>query len=139
MKFYKAVATDDRPFIYWNGLAANNIDDLIALGLADDPLVLPDELLPNFQYGVCPLKIVGGELVERTEIEMDAFEVAYNQRQAVAAEATKIEQINRGKFNHAGNLYPMHEAARLRYMACAFDDPANQNFMDVTGVVHNIL
>ena len=139
MKFYKATETDVRPFIYWNGLAANSIDDLIALGLADDPLVLPDELRPDFQFGVCPLKIVDGELVERTEIEMDAFEVAYNQRQAVSAEATKVELINRGKFNHAGNFYPMHEAARLRYFAIAADAPGNQNFMTVTGTVVTVL
>ena len=138
MKFYKADPIAEKPFIRWNEVA-KNIDELIALGLENDPLILPYELVPSYQFAVCPLKIEAGELVPYTLIEMNAFEASFDVRQSIIAEADKIKDINKGTFLHAGNLYPMHEVARLRYMACALDAPANQNFMDVTGVVRTIL
>ncbi len=135
MKFYEAIEVAFKPFIHWNQIAAN-IDQLIELGREDDPLVLPWELVPLNQFGVSPMKIVGGELVERSSAEMDAFELEYNQKQLVNEQAKKINQIARGSFNYGGKTFPMHDAARARYMAIALDSPhTNTNFMTITGEV----
>lgn len=138
MKFYKAFESETKPFIRWMGWA-KNIDELILMGEADNPLILPAELLPDYIYSVCPYKIVDGELVNRTEAEMAVFEAEFEERTSFITEANKINDINKATFNHAGNFYPMHEAARLRYFAIAGDAPGNQNFMTVTGAVITIL
>lgn len=138
MRFYKAIEIADSPFMYWNEVAPN-IDKLIEYGYENDPLVLPEELIPDQEYGIWSVKIVDGELVNRTAPEMAIFATEYNYRVLVNEQAKKINEIERGKFNHAGNFYPMHEAARLRYFAIAADAPGNQNFMTVTGTVVTVL
>ncbi|MCH4831215.1 hypothetical protein E5F92_000385 [Flavobacterium columnare] len=54
---------------------AFSLKELQDLGLEGDPLVMTEKDIPNFMFGVCPLKIENGQLVERTFQEMKVFEM----------------------------------------------------------------
>lgn len=134
MRYLKAFEIEEKPLIQWNPWA-NSLEQLTAQGDQDDPLIMPENLIPANQFGVCPLKIVGGELVERTGPEMAAFETEYETETTIAENKGKIKDINEGSFGYSGNSFPMHEAARLRYMAIALDSTATDTaFMNVDGV-----
>lgn len=134
--FYKAFEIVEKPFITWNSWA-NSIDELIALGAEDDPLILPAELVPDFIYGVCPLKIVAGELVERTEGEMLAFQAEYVTYRKLKDNTLLVDQLKNETFTYDSLEFPMDEASRLFYSA--FERTrGNQKLMTATGVLYNI-
>lgn len=137
MKYFLAIEIIQKPFIRWAGWA-NSIEELAELGEFQNPLIVAENLIPAYLFGVSPLKIVAGELVDRTVEEMATFETEYLVRVSVAAESTKIAQINASSFAYGGNQYPMHEAARLRYMAIENDNPADTNFMNIAGQIITI-
>ena len=132
MRFLKATEIENKPFIFWNGVA-NNLQELIDLGFEDDPLVLPEELVPDFVFGVCPLKIVSGELVERTVPEMEAFEAEYETQENLTEQLGLLEGINTGTFDFDMQTFPMDERSRLLYdalknTASAITDTMIMNF-----------
>ncbi|MBS1535301.1 MAG: hypothetical protein JST78_09505 [Bacteroidetes bacterium] len=116
MRYLKAVEISEKPFIQWHGWA-KSLQELQALGEEDNPLILAENLVPEYQFGVCPLKIVGGVLVERSTGEMAEFEAEYLAEQTQIVEQNKINDINSATFVYASKQFPMHEAARLRYFA----------------------
>ncbi|QYS86297.1 hypothetical protein JJC03_15430 [Flavobacterium oreochromis] len=77
MIYYKAQALEKKPFIQWESVALS-LKELQASGLEGNPLVMAEDAIPDFMFGVCPLKIVDGQLVERDDIEMDVFENEFN-------------------------------------------------------------
>jgi hypothetical protein len=125
MKRYKAIEIPTKPLIIWNS----------GTFAANDPLVLREDEIPAYQFGVCPLKIVGGELVERTELEMDAFEVEFVREQALKAQAATADAVEEGFFMYGGVNYPMNQAAYLRYLAMANKRPATTNLQSIDGGV----
>ena len=136
MEFFKAIEVPHRPFVRWAGWA-KNIDELIAMGEADNPLILPAELVPDFVFEgyVCPVKIVDGELVDLTSEELDDHESAYDTRIVLATDAAKINDLGSGSFSYGGKSFPMHETARLRYLGIANDTPhVDTYFMTLSGV-----
>lgn len=140
MQFFKAILVPHAPYVRW-ALWAHSLDEIIAMGEQDNPLIIPDELRPEYLFDgmVCPMKIVDGELVDLNSGEVDAFEAIYEQRQAVGENSLLIKDINRGTFNYAGKTYPLHDAARARYMAIGLDTPhTNSNFMTTSGEVVTI-
>lgn len=134
MEYYIATELPNRPFIQWERWA-RSIVELAEMGEFENPLIVAKNLIPAFQYGVCPWKIIDGELVARPSEEMDVFEAEYIARLSVATQAKKIELIDAAKFSYSGKDFPMDPAARMRYLAIALDVPANQNFITVTGEV----
>lgn len=134
MKYYLAVEIEEKPYIQWH-LWANSIEELAEMEEFENPLIVAASARPEYIFGVCPLKIVAGELVERTVPEMETFEVEFSQKETIDDNKGKLKDINNGSFGFSGNSYPMHESARLRYMAIALDSSATDTaFMNVDGV-----
>jgi hypothetical protein len=116
MKFYKAIEIAEKPLIVW-AKWADNLEQLIEMGEDENPLILPEELVPDFEYGVCPLKIVSGELVERTVPEMEAFEAEFAAAELLVQQAKLITSINSGTFTYDSKVFPMDERSRIFYQA----------------------
>jgi hypothetical protein len=136
MIFYKAKPTAQKPYIYFQS-CANSLEELIAKGLENDPLVLPEELLPVLVYDVYSIKIVSGELVERTVPEMEAFEDEYNTEQSIRSNIA-MSAINTGTFTYASNSFPMNERARLFYQVIE-KVPGNYKVMKVDGSLFDLI
>lgn len=77
MIYFKAQELDHKPFVQWNSVALS-FKELQNLGLEGDSLIMAENDIPNFMFGVCPLKIIEGQLVARTDQEMDEFEAVFN-------------------------------------------------------------
>lgn len=103
MKF-KATELQQKPFLYWQGWDG-----------ADGPLVLDEKDVPEFIYGVCPLKIENGQLVQLSQAELDQYEAEYLLDQAALAYLQKSQALEKAVFDYGGAQFPMHTAARLYY------------------------
>ena len=134
MKYFKANSLITKPFVYFQSVA-NSQAELIQYGLNNDPLVLAENLVPAFQFGVCPLKIVNGALVPRTTAEMNAFEAEWLAEQKLRAQAQAAEGIENETFMFQMILYPMNRSAHLRYLAMAHRRPAVTNLQAVNRVI----
>lgn len=138
MNYLKAISLDNKPFVQWD-LYATSHEELVALGLDTDPLIMPENEVPQYQFGVCPLKIVGGALEERSEAEMDAFEAEYNIEQIQAGYASKINALATETFAYGGFTFPMHETARLYYECMRYAPGSNYKVLDVDGEQQTVL
>ena len=101
---FKAIELEQKPFITWLS--------------TDEPLgalVVREEDVPDYIFGVCPWKIVDGELVARDSSEMELFEEEYLIKQRVDTQAQKIIDVNNATFTFGTNEFPMNEVARLHY------------------------
>ena len=123
MQRYLAIEQSIKPFITWVGTN-------LPLGA----LVVNESDVPANVFGVCPLKIVDGELVARTSGEMAVFEAEFIAKTAVQTFANKADEINAAVFSYGANNYPMHEAARLRYYALLEQGTASFNCINSEGV-----
>lgn len=136
--YYKAILLENIPFINW-ALWADSLEKLEKMELTDDPLIRDKGDIPENVYGVCPLKIVDGLLIERTAAEMNEFRVGYERKIILNGSASKLKDINSGVFSYDGNIYPMFEAARIRYMAVAMDTTSSDTeFMTIKGEIITI-
>lgn len=116
MRFFKAIEIVEKPLIVW-AKWADNIDQLIEMGEDENPLILPEELVPDFIYDVCPLKIVAGELVERTAPEMSTFATEFITQESLITQFALLSGINAGTFIFDMTTFPMDERSRLLYDA----------------------
>jgi hypothetical protein len=133
MRYYKAEPVNNKPFIYWH-LWANSIEELQALGYEDDPLIIAEADMPDYQFGVCPMKIVDGQLVNRTAQEMEDFESEFIASSGFRTYGAKIADVNKALFVYDGKSFPMHDAARLFY-GCIQRTAANYKVQHSTGIV----
>lgn len=115
MRYFLAVESNTKPFILWASVA-NSLKEYEERGFDENPLVIPESELPEPVYGVCPLKIVSGQLVERTPSEMATFNTEWNIAQGLKEESTRINTVNSSFFTYDGNNFPMDEVSRLFYM-----------------------
>lgn len=116
MKYFKAFETIEKPLIIWN-LWADSLEKLTEIGEDDNPLILPEDKVPANIYGVCPLKIVSGELVNRTSGEMSVFASEYETQENLTVQLSLLQGINTGTFNFDFQTFPMDERSRLLYEA----------------------
>lgn len=114
MIYFKALELDNKPFVQWNSVA-HSLKELQDLGMENDPLVLPENEVPAFEFGVCPLKVFEGQLVSRRQEEMDMFEQEFLQNQKLKEQGNSINAINEGTFEYNTEVFPLNETARLRY------------------------
>ena len=115
--YFNAIELTNKPFISWMSVGTFTLEEFRASEYADDPLIIPEDEIP-FPYnvfGVCPKKIVGGVLENRTPAEMAGFEAEFNIQVSVKSERLKIEYINNDKFTYEDNDFPMDEVSRLFY------------------------
>ncbi|MBA4133337.1 MAG: hypothetical protein C0525_01300 [Flavobacterium sp.] len=108
MRYFKAQEIAFKPYIIWASV------EVFEEG---DPLVLQEIEVPDLLYGVCPLKIVDGELVERTIPEMEAFEEEYLVSQRIVSESIKVKLLDNATFTYDGHVFPMNESARVLYQS----------------------
>lgn len=137
MKYFKALELGTNSLISWQRVA-ESYEELVAIGLDDDPLVLPENEVPDFLFNKCPLKIVDGELVERTEPEMSAFEDEFIVATAKKDFSKKIEDVNNETFTYDSHEFMMDEASRLFYYAID-KTRGNQKILTAAGVVYTLL
>lgn len=133
MRFFLAKELPTKPFIYFQGVA-NSEQELVALNLSGHPLVLEDVNIPDFQFGVSPLKIVNGQLELRTTAEMSSFEEEFNIRNKILALDSKKRELQDRTFEYRGLEFPMTDAADLYYRAIAHVLPRVVNVVATTQV-----
>lgn len=127
MKRFKAIGLDHKPYLHWAG--------------TNEPLgalVVNEVDVPAYIYGVSPWYIVDGELVERTTLEMEAFEDEYNIQIGVKSEALRLESINKESFTYDSNDFPMDEVSRLFYTAIEKTSPANSKIRTMNNTAYNL-
>lgn len=114
--FYKAIPIEEKPYILWQELTADE---------PDNPLVIDAADLPPYEYGVSTKEIKEGALVDRdmTLLEREYNAVLYTQKGAALQVAT---------FEYDGTTFPMHEVARL-YYKCIENTPGGYNLMRTDG------
>ena len=138
MRYFKAFEIVDKPFIKWEKWA-DSFAQLTAMGEDDNPLILPENEVPPVEYGVCPLKVVSGELVDRTTIEMEAFEAEYNDEVFLVDQKSKLLDVNNGSFPYDSQTFPMDERSRLFYYGLSVKPPAGDvKCMTLAGDLYNL-
>lgn len=133
MRFFLAKELTSKPFIYFQGVA-NSEAELVALNLSGHPLVLEDVNIPPFQFGVSPLKIVNGQLEQRSNAEMSSFEEEFNSRNKILELASIKRDLQERTFEYRGLEFPMTDAADLYYRAIAHVLPPIVNVVATTQV-----
>lgn len=106
---FKAIEVEIKPFIVW-------LETTEPLG----SLVVPESEVPATQFGVCPLKIVDGELYERTAEEMEDFETEWLSSQKINEQYAIIDRLKNTAvafFTYGGKNFPMNDSARAYYLA----------------------
>ena len=114
MRYFRAIELDEKPFIQFDCWATND-EDYITLGLDQDALVVAEDNLPEYRFGVCTQKIENGQLVERTETELLAFEAEYETTSRADRYAGTIDNVDKGVFEFNRERFPLHQSARLMY------------------------
>lgn len=137
MRYFKAIAVDYKPFINWL-LVASSLSELENLGLDNDPLVLQETDVPDFIYGVCPLKIVGGELIDRTVPEMEVFQEEFEVKTLIAESQYKVTDLKTSTFTYDSNDFFMDETARLFYLSIE-KLRGNQKILTTAGATYTLL
>jgi len=122
MSNYIATSMDNKPFIYWQ-----------TTDLKEGALVLSEANLPQVKFGVFPVKIVDGQLENRTPTEMADFEAQYNLENALRIYKNKSEQLATATFLYKGATYPMFLTAR-KYYAIMERTPGDYAVRSTTGV-----
>ncbi len=89
MRYFKAAEKEQKPFITWN-LWAENEQELELLEDKNSPLILQEKDIPKYIYGICPLKIMEGNLVNRRQEELAQLEAEFN-----AINDARTKQIKR--------------------------------------------
>lgn len=118
---FKAFSLPNKPYIYWQSWDG-----------ALDALVISESAIPLNKFGVCPMKIVNGQLENRTAEEMAVFETEYNANQVQATYEQKGNTLKTSVFRYDGVDFPMHETARI-YYSCIARTPAAYKVMSTTG------
>lgn len=69
MRYFKAISITNKPYIIFS-LWAKTLQQLQAMNMHNSGIIIAENVIPLNQYGICPLKIENGQLVDRTESEM---------------------------------------------------------------------
>lgn len=137
MKFFKAFEQISKPFITWHEWA-KDIVELTEMGEFDNPLIVGEDYIPEYIYGICPWKIVAGELVERTAPEIEAFEDEFIVETAKVDFMIKLQNLNSETFTYDRNEFMMDEVSRLYYYAID-KVRGNQRILTAAGATYTLL
>lgn len=140
MNYYKAREQDELPKIVFD-LVATSHEELIAVGLADDPLVVNEEQLIDdehedyisYEYGICHLRIHNGELEPRPGGEIDAAESAFNAAKSSQSAKNVGEELEAETFTYDSHTFPLHASARAVYQAIISKGSGNYNIYSLEG------
>lgn len=115
MKFI-AIELSHKPFIVWGSIPEGSFEDPES-EYFESRLVLDEADVPVTVFGVCPLKIVSGKLVNRTNAELNEFKAQWNTSELLRNEKLRINTINSGSFEYDSESFPMDERSRVFYQA----------------------
>jgi len=118
---YLATELPGKPYIFWQSTE-----------IKDGALILPEASIPAMQFGVYPIKIEGGQLVQRSAAEMAAFETEYNAKVIQDSYSRKADALQTATFAYKGVNYPMHLTARLYYSVMQ-RTPGDYSVLSTTG------
>lgn len=124
MNYYKAREQDEIPKLVFD-LVATSEEELEALGLDADPLVVTEDQLINdtdpnyisFDFGICHLRIHNGELEPRPGGEIDAAEDALEAVGNSISARLVGDELDSETFVYDDHTFPLHAAARTIYQA----------------------
>lgn len=108
MRLFKAIELAYKPFVQWQETDESG------------SLVVREEDIPSYIYGVCPWYVSEGELKLRDTSEMDAFRAEWEIKQVLRSQAIKVDQIKDENFTYDGHEFPMDEASRLYYSTISY-------------------
>lgn len=135
--WYKAREIVSKPYIFWD-LVAKTVEEYQA-GYDDDPLVLSRGDIPDYVFGICPLKIVGGSLEERSPAELATAEDEYNIVVKLDQNKLLINDIDTGTFTYDSKVFPMDQVSRLFYTAFESAPPAGDvKCMTTEGLLYSL-
>jgi hypothetical protein len=122
----RAIAITSPPLIVWQETTAE-------VG----GVVIAPEDKPAEVFGVCPLKIVAGELVERTEGEMSGYEIAYNLQALSNTQEARLSAMEKKGFVYDTRTFPLTYPARTYYNAIA-KSGTDVSVYDTAGEVYTL-
>lgn len=102
----KAVPIEQPPLILWQETS-----------LKVGGVVIERANKPANIYGVCPLEIVEGQLQERSQKEMDEWQVRYDAIRAAEAMNLRLVDLETQTFEYDERQFPMTHAAQTYYRA----------------------
>lgn len=121
---YLAIPIETKPFINW-----------LSTSEPVGPLVVAE--IPEYQFGVCPLKIEGGALVPRDVGEMATYEAEFIKAQRLNGQRKKAADLDAKTFMWSGTNYPMDAAARELY-GIMERFGTDTNVLSAAGDIHEI-
>lgn len=71
MAYYKLRAVTGKPYTLVD-FVCNTEEELLNLGLQSDPLVVSEAGLPQYKYGICLKKVETGDIIDTSQVEIDA-------------------------------------------------------------------
>lgn len=105
MRYYKAIEIPEKPLIVWSEVPQDD----------EDGLIIPENEIPAYIFGVCPWRIEAGELVARGPDELEALEQEFINKNILQEYQDRATQLMTATFDYDGNSFPMHEVARIYY------------------------
>lgn len=140
MNYYKGYETNTRPFVLFE-LVAESFEELKALGLDNDPLVVTENQLmyaadPNFisyQFGICHKRIFNGILEDRPPAEISARQISLSKSLEIQKTKKVSSVFEQNTFSFDGKEFPMTNAARSIYTAVIDSKPATRKLITTTG------
>ena len=140
MRYFKAYETNNRPFVLFN-LVADSLEELEALGMDEDPLVVTEDQLVNpsdpgyisYEYGICHKRIFNGDLEDRPSGDITTQQAALNKATNVQKTQTVNSKLDEEVFSFDSHEFPLTPAARSVYMAVIELAPASRMLISTTG------
>ncbi|MBK5213651.1 MAG: hypothetical protein JJE55_08335 [Flavobacteriaceae bacterium] len=122
-------------------LVARSIEELVALGLDDDTLVVAETRLldsedPGFisyEYGICHVRIVDGELGPTLSGDITAAQAALGEAENVVLIRNTGEKFKNLTFSFDSKSFPLNPAANLIYQAIIETTPATTTIVSLEG------
>lgn len=141
MNYYKAKEQDTLPMITWE-LVATSIEELEALGLDDDPLVVEEPRLlddedPDFisyEFGICHVRVQDNELVATLSGDIDDAETAYIAGFNANKAKKTLDDMDAETFTYDSKTFPMNAGAVRGYQSIFDAPPANRDVISLEGV-----
>lgn len=140
MNYYKAYETNNRPFLLFD-LVADSMEELIAIGLDADPLVVPEDRLTDpghpdyisYEYGICHYRIFNGLLELRPAQEITDQQTALSIASEVQKTFAVSSVLDEATFTFDGKEFPLTPSARAVYTAVIDLQPPTRSLITTTG------
>ena len=140
MNYYRAYETEELPKLLFQ-FVADSIDQLEAMGMTDDPLVVAEDRLLDpehsefisYEYGICHQRIFNGQLADRPTGEITAQQAVTAKASEVSKTTTLEQLMDASTFDFDGKEFPLTPAARSVYEAVIAAEPGSVDIISTTG------